>query len=138
MPETAPALVRALQTASNQWDFRIPDEEDELQIDAPPYSLVGWLAHIGGDAGFDEHDPFRYEVGQTRVKRGRKPAEAFVQKGERSSLGNLLEKSRARKKGEKEHFWPLDLFGRLDFAVSKSVIRGKGVAEQNGYVLRGG
>jgi hypothetical protein len=76
-PETAPALVRALQTASNPWDFRIPDEDDDLQINAPPYCLIGWLAHIESDKRFDDHDPFRYEVGQIRAKPGRKLAEAF-------------------------------------------------------------
>lgn len=76
-PETAPALVRALQTASNPWDFRIPDEDDDLQIDVPPYRLLGWLAHIEGDMRFDENDPFRYEVGQIRAKPGRKLAEAL-------------------------------------------------------------
>jgi len=74
-PETAPALVCALQTASNPWDFRIPDEDDNLQINAPPYSLIGWLASIEGDLlGFDNHDPFRYEVGKIRTKPGRKLA----------------------------------------------------------------
>jgi hypothetical protein len=76
-PETAPALVRALQTVSNSWDFRIPDEDDDLQIDVPPYSLIGWLAYVEGDKRFDEHDPFRYEVDQIRAKPGRKLAEAL-------------------------------------------------------------
>lgn len=76
-PETALALVRALQTASNPWDFRIPNEDDDLQIDVAPYRLLGWLAHIEGDKRFDAHDPFRYEVGQIRAKPGRKLAEAL-------------------------------------------------------------
>jgi len=76
-PETAPALVRALQTASNPWDFRIPDEDDDLQIDVPPFRLLGWLANIEGDTRFDDHDPFRYEVGQIRAKPGRKLVETL-------------------------------------------------------------
>jgi hypothetical protein len=76
-PDTAPALVRALQTVSDPWDFRIPDEDDDLQIDMPPYRLLGWLAHIEGDTRFDENDPFRYEVGQIRAKPGRKLTEAL-------------------------------------------------------------
>ena len=76
-PETAPALVRALQTASNPWDFGIPDENDDLQINVPPYRLLGWLAHIEGEKRFDDHDPFRYEVGQIRAKPGRKLAKAL-------------------------------------------------------------
>lgn len=76
-PETAPALVRALQTESNPWGFRLPNEGDELQINVPPYSLVGWLEDIEGDLRFDDRDPFRYEVRQIRVKPGRKLAEVL-------------------------------------------------------------
>lgn len=76
-PDTAPALVRALQTASSPWDFRIPDENDDLQIDAPPYRLLGWLAHIEGDIRFDDNDPYRYDVGQIRVKPGHRLAETL-------------------------------------------------------------
>jgi hypothetical protein len=76
-PETAPALVRALQT-SNGWGSGIPDEDDDdLQIDVQPYSLLGWLAHSEGDRRFDDTDPFRYEVGQIRTKPGRKLTETF-------------------------------------------------------------
>lgn len=76
-PETAPALVRALQTASNPWDFQMPDEDDDLQIDIPPYHLIGWLAHTEGDKRFDEHDPFGYEVDQILSKPGRKLADSI-------------------------------------------------------------
>lgn len=76
-PDTAPALVRALQTVSNPWDFRIPDEDDDLQIDVPPYGLHGWLAYIEGDTRFDDHDPFSYTVGRIRTKPGHKLTEAL-------------------------------------------------------------
>lgn len=76
-PDTAPALVRALQTVSNPWDFRIPDEDDDLQIDVPPYHLLGWLGHVEGDTRFDQNDPFRYEVGRIRAKPGRKLTETL-------------------------------------------------------------
>jgi hypothetical protein len=76
-PKTAPALVRALQTASNPRDFRIPDEDDNLQIDVPPYRLLGWLAHIESETRFDDKDPFRYEVSQIRAKPGRKLTKMF-------------------------------------------------------------
>jgi hypothetical protein len=76
-PETASALVRALQTASNPWDFKIPDEDDRLEIDALPYRLSGWIANIEGDARFDEKDPFRYEVSKIRAKPGRQLIETL-------------------------------------------------------------
>lgn len=76
-PETAPPLVRALQTASDPWDFRLPDENDNLQIDEPPYQLLGWLANVQGDMRFDDNDPFRYEVHQVRAAPGSKLTEAI-------------------------------------------------------------
>jgi hypothetical protein len=69
-PRTGRALVRALQTISNPWDFRIPDESDDHQIDVPPYRLTGWLANIDSDAGFDDNDPLKYEVGRRRCEPG--------------------------------------------------------------------
>lgn len=76
-PKTAPALVRALQTASNPWDFGLPDEHDDLKIDVPYHQLLGWIATFDGDMRFDANDPFRYEVGYIRAKPGRKLIEAF-------------------------------------------------------------
>jgi len=70
-PSTGAALVRALQTASNPWDFRIPYEDDDLAIAAPPYRLSGWIGHVEADDCFDRRDPFRYEVSSIRVRPGR-------------------------------------------------------------------
>ena len=61
-PDTASALVRALQTINNSWDYRIPTAGHEREIDAPPYKLVGWLVDVWSELGIDERDPFRYEV----------------------------------------------------------------------------
>ena len=36
------ALVRAFQTIDDSWDYRIPSDGNDLEIDAPPYKLVGW------------------------------------------------------------------------------------------------
>ena len=77
LPETAPALVRALQTVNNPWNFRIPGENDDLQFDAPPYRLIGWIVHREGDRSFDERDPFRYETGEIQAKPGSKLTEMF-------------------------------------------------------------
>ncbi len=62
-PETAAALVRALQSVSDSWSYRIPAAGDELEITNPPYKLVGWLNGNDHDQGIDEGDPLRYEVG---------------------------------------------------------------------------
>jgi hypothetical protein len=61
-PDTASALVRALQTVDDSWNYRIPPTEHELEIHTPPYKLVGWLVDVHHDVGIDEHDPLRYEV----------------------------------------------------------------------------
>jgi hypothetical protein len=61
-PNTARALVRALQTVDSSWDYRIPPAGDDLEIDVPPYKLVGWLVDVRHDLGIDERDPLRYGV----------------------------------------------------------------------------
>ena len=63
-PSTAPALLRALQTMDCSWDYKLPEEGEELfEIDEPPHQLLGWLVRPVRDYGIDEHDPFR---GQAR------------------------------------------------------------------------
>ena len=61
-PDTAAALVRALQTVNDAWDYRIPPAGDNFEIDVPPYKLVGWLIDVQHDLGIDERDPLRYGV----------------------------------------------------------------------------
>lgn len=60
--ETASSLLRALQTIGNAWDYRIPDEGDDLEIDFLPFKLKGWLRHREGDDGLDRFDILRREV----------------------------------------------------------------------------
>ncbi len=61
-PDTAAALVRALQTVNDSWDYRIPPAGDDFEIDVPPYKLVGWLIDVQHDLGIDERDPLRHGV----------------------------------------------------------------------------
>ena len=61
-PKTALALVRALQTVPNPFCFRIPTEDDDLQIDEAPYHLIGWLAANSSETCFDDHDPLRHQT----------------------------------------------------------------------------
>jgi hypothetical protein len=60
--ETASALLRALQTIGNAWDYKIPDEGDDLEIDFLPFQLKGWLRHREGDDRLDRFDILRREV----------------------------------------------------------------------------
>lgn len=70
-PDTAPALVRAFQTVNDSWDSHLPDDVEGEQIDTFPFQLLGWLKYVEGDIGFDDKDPFRFDVGPIRVEPGR-------------------------------------------------------------------
>jgi len=52
------ALLRALQSADNPHDYRIPDANDDLQIDFEGFQLKGWIVDRYCDRGLDEHDPW--------------------------------------------------------------------------------
>jgi hypothetical protein len=61
-PDNAAALVRALQTIDDSWDYRIPPAGHHLEIDTPPYKLLGLLTDAHHDLGIDERDPLRYGI----------------------------------------------------------------------------
>jgi hypothetical protein len=63
-PETANALLRALQTIEEPARYGIPyDRQNEgLQIDNSPYRLLGWLASRDSGYGIDKGDPLRNGV----------------------------------------------------------------------------
>jgi hypothetical protein len=52
------ALLRALQSATNPHDYRIPDADDELQIDVDGFQLKGWIVDHSRDSQLDEYDPW--------------------------------------------------------------------------------
>ena len=59
-PGTSRALLRALQTMGDSWGYKLPDEGEAcVEIDDPPYRLVGWLQHLDRHESIDEKDPFR-------------------------------------------------------------------------------
>ena len=62
-PETASSLVRALQSIENDWDYRIPNEGDDAEIQEGAFHLEGWLGSSEGDRRLDEDDPLRRNVG---------------------------------------------------------------------------
>ena len=57
-PNTACALVRALQTVGNCYQFYICPEGHDSEIDDPQYELRGWLTGGEGDLKFDKKDPY--------------------------------------------------------------------------------
>lgn len=62
-PTRAFSLLRALQTAKDPYDFRIPDAEDDLQIEHGEFRLKGWITARSSEKRLDELDPW---AGMTR------------------------------------------------------------------------
>lgn len=62
-PARAFSLLRALQTAKDPYDFRIPDAEDDLQIESGEFRLKGWITARSSEKRLDELDPW---AGMTR------------------------------------------------------------------------
>lgn len=56
------ALLRALQTASNPHDYRIPDADDEGEIDHGEFRLKGWVVQQTKDSGIDRLDPWAGDI----------------------------------------------------------------------------
>jgi len=57
-PDRSMALLRALQSVDNPYDYRIPDANDDLQIDFEGFQLKGWIVDRYCYRGLDEHDPW--------------------------------------------------------------------------------
>ena len=72
-PATASALLRALQTMEDAWDYKLPDEgQDEFESNEPPYRLLGWLRSPQRDPGIDEKDPFNGHARYVDILPGRR------------------------------------------------------------------
>ena len=52
------ALLKALQSVTNPHDYRIPDANDDLQIDSDGFQLKGWIVDRSTDSGLDQYDPW--------------------------------------------------------------------------------
>lgn len=61
-PNRSSALLRALQHAGNPHDYRIPNAEDELQIDKGAFQLKGWIVDRTCDWGIDRRDPWAGDI----------------------------------------------------------------------------
>ncbi len=58
-PETAHALVRALQSYDNPFDYYLCPEGHDQEIDDDEFRLKGWLKHREMDSLFDDADVYR-------------------------------------------------------------------------------
>jgi hypothetical protein len=74
-PETAGALMRALQTTEEPYRYWIPYDRDRDrdggQIDEPPYRLLGWIGVSESESGLDKSDPERNQVSGNQAEPGR-------------------------------------------------------------------
>lgn len=61
-PERSFSLLRALQTAENVYDYKIPSAGEDMEIDHMSYQLKGWINDISEYKGIDEHDPWAGDV----------------------------------------------------------------------------
>jgi hypothetical protein len=65
------ALVRALQTAYEPMDYKLPDGEDYgaegFEIEEPGFRLSSWLRSIDNHGGIDGHDPMCFGTDPTRM-----------------------------------------------------------------------
>ena len=62
-PKTASALVRALQTVGNRYQYYICPEGHDSEVDAPDFELRGWLTDTESDQEFDKLDPYCHGAG---------------------------------------------------------------------------
>ena len=71
------SLVRALQTMSDSWDYKLPDEGEEgAEINEAPFRFLGWLKNSHRDDGIDRTDPFRGHAFQIGRRPGQRVANA--------------------------------------------------------------
>ncbi len=61
-PKTSMSLLRALQSCSDLYDYKIPDADDEMEINNNNFVMQGWLSYFDADKNLDEYDPYAESV----------------------------------------------------------------------------
>jgi hypothetical protein len=72
--------MRALQTATDPYDYKLPDEGTDFEINEPPYRLLGWMDDITIDSGIDSKDPFCRTIAGVRLRPGAGVGKDLVQR----------------------------------------------------------
>lgn len=67
-PDRSELLLRALQTANNPHDYRIPDADDDAQIDSGGFQLMGWVVDNNRDNGLDRLDPWSGDISYPPIR----------------------------------------------------------------------
>lgn len=60
--DRAQALLRALQTATNPHDYRLPDAGDDAEIDQGEFRVKGWVVAQTNESGIDKLDPWAGDI----------------------------------------------------------------------------
>lgn len=71
-PSKSAALLCALQTATNPHNYKIPEEQDDLEVDLPEFQLCGWVSEPQMETGLDEFDPFAGDISWPGPRPGRR------------------------------------------------------------------
>lgn len=77
-PALAASLLRAVQTMDSAWDYGIPREGEEYDLDPDkgPYEMTPWLRTPNSDGGVDDLDPLRGNASLVTWMPGRRVREA--------------------------------------------------------------
>ncbi len=62
VPETAAALCRSLQACTSSWDYHLPHEGSEAEIDLGAFRLKGFLRDLSREHRIDSQDPTRMSL----------------------------------------------------------------------------
>ena len=79
-PATAAALMRALQSAKDPYDYKLPDYGEDFEIDAAPYRLLGWLENASISSRADAKDPLRRSISGICLRPGVEVAKGLIER----------------------------------------------------------
>ena len=62
-PKTSDALLRALATCSDSYDYKLPSfDEEDMEIESGSFQLKGWINERHNSKRLDEFDPYADEI----------------------------------------------------------------------------
>ena len=95
------ALLRALQTAIDPHAYRVPDADDDLEIDESDFQLKGWVEDRDFETGRDEFDPWAGGIGYPPLKPAKFVRDLFQLEADKECRVWQLE----TESGHKEILW---------------------------------
>jgi hypothetical protein len=77
-PALAASLLRAVQTMDSAWDYGIPREGEDYDLDPDkgPYRMIPWLRTLSSDGGVDDLDGLRGNASLVDWQPGRRVSNA--------------------------------------------------------------